>query len=266
MLTVLYHADADGFGAAWAIWKNLEAEARDDSVFIPVQYGEELPLIDARTQKLMIVDFSYSRWVCDELALKYVLVVIDHHESAQRELKGAEYAVFDMDQAGCVLTWKYMTDAPVPDLLLFVQDRDLWRWELPGSQEVNTYISAMPNDFVVWNSFDLETALIAGEMICAFRDRQVARVVKSAVVSLGEKGLQVVSVNCAENVGEVGEALLDEFPGADYASVWRVKLSSEKIINSLRSRKGGVNVAEIAELFGGGGHCNAAGYAVGFDE
>ena len=37
-------------------------------------------------------------------------------------------------------------------------------------------------------------------------------------------------------------------------------------VYSLRSREGGVDVSVIASLFGGGGHKNAAGFRIGFDE
>ena len=166
MLTVLYHADADGFGAAYAVWKNLEA--RDAAAFIAVQYNEPVPEIDERTTTLMVVDFSYSREVCDALNEKYALVVIDHHESAEAALAGAEYAFFDGSKSGAVLTWEYMTDAPVPELLAYVQDRDLWRYDLPMSREVNAYIQSLPREFDEWMSLMWLIRLLAAARSCGF--------------------------------------------------------------------------------------------------
>ncbi len=49
--TVLYHAEcADGFGAAWAIWKQYP-----DARFIPVKHGNPPPP-DLKDQRVVIVD------------------------------------------------------------------------------------------------------------------------------------------------------------------------------------------------------------------
>ncbi|MGH7257198.1 MAG: phosphoesterase, partial [Nitrospiraceae bacterium] len=60
---VLYHAEcADGFGAAWAIWKRFP-EVR----FLPVKHGEPRPK-DLRGERVVIVDFSYARPVLEGIA------------------------------------------------------------------------------------------------------------------------------------------------------------------------------------------------------
>ena len=46
----------------------------------------------------------------------------------------------------------------------------------------------------------------------------------------------------------------------DYAMIWRYDEKSKKYCVSLRSRKGGKDVQEIAKKYGGGGHINAAGF------
>lgn len=263
MLTVFYHADADGFGAAWAIWKNLEAEARDNAVFKSVQYGDAVPAIDERTTDLMIVDFSFSREVCDELAAKYKLVVIDHHETAQAALNGASYAIFDMSKSGAVLTWEYMTDEPMPTILQYVQDYDLWLFELTFSREVNAFIASLDHDFVRWNNFVLTDAVDCGMALLRVRTQQVKAALKQARKGMWcepDGLLNIVSVNWTTHVSEVGEALLDRYQDADFVVIWRV-LSSDETVYSLRSRDGGTNVAEVAAQFeGGGGHACAAGF------
>lgn len=263
MLTVFYHADADGFGAAWAVWKNLEAEARDNAVFKSVQYGDDAPEIDERTTDLMIVDFSFSRAVCDELAAKYKLVVIDHHETAQAALDGASYAIFDMDKSGAVLTWEYMTDEPVPTVLQYVQDYDLWRFELPYSRGINAYIDSLSRDFDCWNAFVLSVAVEIGMVLLRVRKKQIKAALKQARKGTwceSDGFLNIVSVNWTTNVSEVGEALLERYQDADFVVIWRV-LSSDETVYNLRSREGGTNVAEVAAQFeGGGGHACAAGF------
>ena len=127
---VLYHADADGFGAAYACWKMFYEKA----IYIPVQYGQPVPELPESVEDLFIVDFSYDRATCESLADKYRLIVLDHHKSAEKELAGLDYAKFDMNKSGAVLAWEFMyAFQPVPEILLYVLDRDLWRFELPFS-------------------------------------------------------------------------------------------------------------------------------------
>ena len=39
----------------------------------------------------------------------------------------------------------------MPLLLLYVQDRDLWRWELEHSREVNATLVLIAHDFAAWD-------------------------------------------------------------------------------------------------------------------
>ena len=69
--------------------------------------------------------------------------------------------MFDTTQSGCELTWKYLyaDHCPVPAILRYVGDRDLWKFELEMSEEVNLAIAAMKEDFAVWEMFDLQEAV-----------------------------------------------------------------------------------------------------------
>jgi len=47
-----------------------------------------------------------------------------------------------MQHSGAVLAWQYfMPNEPVPDLLRYVEDQDLWNWKLPHSDAVNAAIA-----------------------------------------------------------------------------------------------------------------------------
>src|SRR5215475_7394225 len=81
---VLYHADcADGFGAAWAIWRRFPA-AR----FVPVKHGNAPPS-GLQGQRVVIVDFSYDRETLETMASQtQALLVLDHHITAEKALAG----------------------------------------------------------------------------------------------------------------------------------------------------------------------------------
>lgn len=264
MITVLYHNDADGFGAAFAVWKMLQGkdEARL-AVYTPVQYGQPVPEISEETTWLVIVDFSYDLETLKGLADRFQTLVVDHHKTAEEAVlefgkyKGCSVS-FNLEKSGAMLTWELFHNRRCPEILQYVQDRDLWRFELPVSEEVNLYIEALPREFEAWDKFDLCDAKAAGTVLKAFRAAQINRVVKPS--KLREFcGHVVPVVNCAVNISEVGHALLQRHEAAPF-SVSYFDSADDKRVYSLRSR-GDFDVSDLAKEHGGGGHPQAAGFA-----
>ena len=72
---VLYHAEcSDGFGAAWAIWKQYP-----NAIFMPVKHGIPPPP-DLKDHRVVIVDFSYTRPILETMASETKeLLILDHH-------------------------------------------------------------------------------------------------------------------------------------------------------------------------------------------
>lgn len=66
-------------------------------------------------------------------------------------MKGLDFAHFDMTKSGAVLTWEYFHDKSVPKLLLHIQDRDIWKWSIPGSDEILTALDCYPQEFEIWD-------------------------------------------------------------------------------------------------------------------
>lgn len=99
----MYHGQcADGFGAAWAIWKQFPG-AR----FVPVEHGTPPPA-DLADQRVVIVDFSYARPTLEALAAETKeLLVLDHHITAEKALAGLPYAYFDQTKSGAVMAWEW---------------------------------------------------------------------------------------------------------------------------------------------------------------
>lgn len=152
---VIYHANCtDGFGAALAVLCHLNERGRLGSAeFIPMHYKDPVP--DVAGCDVYIVDFSFPRDVLLEMKEKATsIIVIDHHKTAKDELADLDFCIFDMSKSGCVLTWEYLfPHLEVPDLLLYLQDRDLWQWCLPDSREISAAIRSHPLDFALWESW-----------------------------------------------------------------------------------------------------------------
>jgi oligoribonuclease NrnB/cAMP/cGMP phosphodiesterase (DHH superfamily) len=258
---VLYHDDADGFGAAYACWQGLSAHMTE-VLFIPVQYGQPAPELPATIKSLFIVDFSYDRETCEALAERVEgnITILDHHKTAEAALDGLSFAVFDGSKSGAIMAWEwFFGNAPPPAILCYVQDRDLWQWKLPASREVNAYIATLPKDFEEWHMFSLDTALSAGAAIIAFQDKQISgaqRDVRMETIS----GHIVPVLNCTANVSEVGNELCKAYPDAPFSASYCDRADGKRSY-SLRSI-GNFDVSEIAKKYGGGGHRNAAGFTI----
>lgn len=249
---VIYHCDNDGFGAAYACWLNFGEEAE----YISAQYNQPLPEIPNGVEEIYIVDISYSREVCDSLASKYKLTILDHHKTAYEILKDTNYAVFDLEHSAAVLVFKYLfPHKEIPAILSYVEDYDLWKFQLNKSKEVNLYIDTLVQ-FEEWDEFELSKAIEGGTAIRKFRDRQVNESIKNSNI-IEFEGYKVVLLNATENVSTVGNELLKKYK-ADFSITYR-DVGSKRYY-SLRSI-GDFDVSVIAKKYGGGGHKNASGFA-----
>lgn len=253
---VLYHADCmDGFGAAWALRKRFS-----QAEYIPVKHGCPPPS-HLNDRHVLIVDFSYQRETIVRLAEQTAsLFILDHHVTAQSALEDLPYAYFDMSRSGAVLAWEWAHAEPVPWLLKYVQDKDLWHWELPHSREISAALSSYDFDFAVWDALRFETLQVEGAGIMRYENTLVSKMIEEArMVSLA--GYLVPSVHSAVLTSQIGERLSADHP---FGIIWHEKDGRRYF--SLRSKQGGVSVADIASQFGGGGHTHAAGFSVPLDE
>lgn len=259
--TILYHNDADGFAAAMAAWMRYGDTGAN---YIEVRYGKPVPVIPTGTKQLFILDFSYSREVCDALATRYELVVLDHHKTAQAALEDAPYAIFDMNKAGCELAWEHFFPAePLPDLLTYVADRDLWVWELPYSKEVNAWIATLPKRFSEWATVARgcigQQAVMCGQAVLA-NQAHLLEIMASGAKFIEIAGLPAVVVNSTQALhSELAEFLGQRFPGAAIVAIYNDQANGTRKW-SLRTTRDDVDVSDIARQYGGGGHRKAAGF------
>lgn len=268
---VLYHRDcADGFGAAYAAWTELDSEAE----YIPVQYGEPMPEIPDGSQ-VYVVDFSYSREEILALAARSMcVVVLDHHKTAQDALRGLDGAVeglrvvFDMGRSGAVLAWDHFHPGePTPLLLQYIQDRDLWLWRMTGSKEFSAALSLETKDFLRWDDLASDLCDVGKWQFREFIDRgeTVLEHQRRIVSNLCDRAdwadvadHRVPAVNSPVFQSEIGDELCRRHPEAPFAAIYFCP-DVETEVWSLRSR-GGFDVSDVAKLFGGGGHRAAAGF------
>ncbi|MGC3974992.1 MAG: DHHA1 domain-containing protein [Nitrospira sp.] len=249
---ILYHAEcADGFGAAWAIWRRYpEAEYR------PVKHGEPPPA-NLAGHHIVMVDFSYNRTTLEAMAKDAAgLVVLDHHITAEQALAGLPYAYFDLNKSGAVLGWEWAHDEPAPWLLRYIQDKDLWHWALPNSREISAALASYPFDFELWTRFEQRELEREGRAILRYENELVTKLA-SHVTLVEFEGATVPSVQSSVLTSQIGERLSAEHP---FCLIWHDRNGRRYF--SMRSREDGTDVGTIAASFGGGGHTHAAGFSV----
>lgn len=280
----IYHANcADGLGAAWAVWMRWP-----DLTFIPAAYGDAPPAVTGK--HVLMVDFSYKRPVIEQMsAAARSIVILDHHKTADAELAGINRVVggspesvariftrvgghlanvlveFHLDKSGSTIAWHFCHSAPLPSLLLYIEDRDLWLFRLPDSRAISAAISCHATDFQSlsalneewWNSWGFESLVRQGYAILKKQDKDIRDLLAVATRSMVISGFTVPVANVpfmwASDAGNILAV------GNRFSATYFDRADGQRSF-SLRSDSDGLDVSEIAANYGGGGHKHAAGF------
>lgn len=255
----------DGFTAAWACWLK-----HPDWEFYPGVHGEAPPDVTGRT--VYLLDFSYKRPVLVEMAKQAKFItIIDHHKTAEADLCDLEeheniQTVFDMNKSGARLTWEAFHDTEVPYFVRLVEDRDLWRFNLPDTRAFCNYVFSFPYDFDEYTGFQyvcentsfLREACRQGEAIERKQQKDIAELTSKLIHTLTVGGVEVPAANLPyQYASDAGHIMSKDAP---FAAIYFFDGKHYKF--SLRSSDTGADVSEVAKRYGGGGHKHAAGFQV----
>ncbi|MCK9634994.1 MAG: DHHA1 domain-containing protein [Methylobacter tundripaludum] len=264
---VIYHGDClDGLGAAWSAFCKLGHQVR----YIPARYGDDMPDFEPGAV-LYILDFSYSpQLLVDASAKAGRIILIDHHMTAMEQCNDFFNAQpvpenlsvnFDLSRSGCILTWQYFFhDLKPPQILLHIEDRDLWRFKLDGTREITSALyERTPITFAEIGALDLPELLAVGRIQVKQFANMVQRLVKSAhnVSVAGQVGLAVNAPSLFSS--DLGHVLAEK--SGTFGMTYQYDGKKQQWNFSLRSI-GDYDVGHLAQSFGGGGHRNAAGFAL----
>lgn len=264
----IYHGDCpDGFGAAWVVHKlypNYE--------YVSASYDGTVP--DVAGKHVFIVDYSYPPKVLIEMAkVAQSILMIDHHKSAidaydesHLSLPDNVHVVLDDSQCGAALTFdRFYPYEALPDFLRHLQDRDLWRFELPKTHEVVAALMSYPYDFETWDILAVTPIYVLIEegrhIMRDFREklhRHIDHAKSEAVIY----GYRVPIINAPHFMGSY---LCEELSvGKPFAAYYWDGRHTRNF--GLASSKDGMDVERIAKRFGGGGHKHAAGFKIPLTE
>lgn len=271
---ILYHGRncPDGFASALAAWLFYEGKAE----FLGLDHGDiktvaDLPALENRA--VYILDFSFSPEIMRDIEARAAkLVLLDHHKSALDKLSGfvcrCGVVHFDMSKSGSRLAWEFfLPEHAMPDLVRFVEDRDIWAWQYPESASFLAALDMEPFEFERWQqiaSFDavqLSNFMVRGQAMDEKFSKLASGIAENAqaVNFNGQSGLMVNAPGVFHSL--VGDLLCKK--SGTFALLWTA--DKQGVIKvGLRSQRG-FDCIPLAESMGGGGHAQACGFKMGVD-
>ncbi|MFH1188448.1 MAG: DHHA1 domain-containing protein [bacterium] len=261
-IVILYHKNClDGQTSAWVAWKFFKNKAD----YLPVEHQKSIPA-DLKNKSIYCIDFCYSEDIMQSLlAQNDSLIVIDHHITAEKKLTSLPNAIYDINHSGCVLAWKYFfPKESLPRIIRHVEDVDLWKFLLPYTKEISAVLDAKQFSFSQWDKLakDIEINslrkqhIIAGKTILLYQSHIIHKLINQAQLVTFEKH-KAYAVNSPVLSSEIGNALVQK--DFSIGIIWSIKKDLIRV--SLRSN-GTVDVAKLAQQYGGGGHVAAAGFSL----
>lgn len=242
--------------------------------------------------EVWVVDFSFPLPALIELSDKVSrVIVLDHHKTFREEAGRADdlrfemksdnlHIVYDNDKCGAKLVLDYVyshfeveENPTLNDIVSYVQDRDLWKWQLPNSEEINAALATFDPTvdelyqiYTICVSQGIECFLELGRALLVAQENRIEHSIANVrFVTFYGYEQKIPCVNSQNDVSETAAALLEKYPNAPFAAVYYQADGFEKW--SLRSRPGGdTDVSELAKARGGGGHRTAAGFTVPWDD
>lgn len=295
---VLYHENCwDGITAAWCARRKLKDTAvyipvnynrplpnvdwtKVNAVYIvDFSYSSE------------ILDELYA-------AVNGNLLVLDHHKTARKQLAGKPYAVFNQNLSGAGLAWlafnlgfvrlglerakhaKYGSayTKEMPKFVYYVQDYDLWAFKDKKTKAFRLGLDQFPRAISTIQKihdarvnepsrYSVESIIRLGTPLLNYKNAMIEEAAKNAFLmefpSACGLGYGVISSNpsLTSELGNVLALRAQKEGYAGYAAIFSVNkksIQNNNVLISLRS-VGDIDVSQMAENFGGGGHAEASG-------
>lgn len=293
-VTIYFHADClDGFGAAYAAWRRFGDAAR----YRPMHHGDPWQPEDVAGREVYILDYAFPKAQLFEMArIALSVCQLDHHASASDpwrkqlvEQAGTGLLVFedpalslmvafDLQKSGARMAWEhFQAGHPVPSAIAHIEDQDTWRFAIPRTRAFCRALRMRPFAFDTWHQVvadaepachDLYLAFCAeGEAVERFLAIELDRLATSSLLmpvglDTGSALVNGLAINAsAVFSSELGHRLAER--SGTFGLIWQ--LGGDGLVRVSLRAAGEVDVARIAERFGGGGHPNAAGFRMQLD-
>lgn len=268
-MKIYYHNDLDGeLSAFWILNTLPHKEAKTQVECIKCDYGRNLADLSKveKNEEVWMVDYSIKpERFLNLLKITHNITWIDHHISSIEAFKDFPHKIKGLrlvGKAACELTWNYLNKGKVPLFTKWIGDFDVQSKLYKESTEF--YYGCLTEDslpmstfwdhLVASNSF-VEKVLENGKIILRYRDTQNRRLQQYAGFEAKFEGRTCACLNhCAGNSANF------DLNFYDIGILFAYNGTSYNV--SLYTKRADIDVAKLAEKYGGGGHAAAAGFRV----
>jgi uncharacterized protein len=281
-----HHPCSDGMASCWAVNKYCDSvEMIGTKPQFYLDTGRVSLCKDANIICVDVIPSKESLQMLDGHCK--TLTILDHHKTNKEVIEELNWKnsqlikVFDMDRAGCQITWDYFFPLEErPWFIDYIADRDLWKWELPDSKDINTGMFEMKinsvdkfNELFLMKKNDIcpEIKRIGEEKI-KINTKIIEKCIRMSLychlhLPNGDKQLVILGNPPTDLRSEFGNQSLLGEPFYNYEKVkvsasWHLDFYSQEWWISLRSLTPNDDVSAIAKQFGGGGHPCASGFTI----
>lgn len=275
---IIHHNDLDGICAAAVVnrfYAGLVPAFRGDQpdlTFQETNYNRPADTSRMSTgDRVVIVDFSYPPEEMQKIenAIGYFLpdeiTWLDHHKTAAGY--GYEYSGLrdfaDKGLSGCELAWRYyFPNEMMPVAVRLIGDYDSWRLQIPDSKVfyegaktvLHDPLSPFWPELLDGRERIVEEIISRGRTAIEYRNTYAGMIRKSYGYETRLVQIRAYAMNLYGFGSQQFGPMFESYP-----IVIAYIHDGDKYIVSLYSR-GDIDVGEIAQALGGGGHRGAAGF------
>jgi len=288
---VIYHKNCfDGF-TGLILFMHTDKFVPGKIIIMPdMPSAKDVP-VGIENKSVLIIDVAYKPDILATISKKSkVMWYIDHHithydKIMKLDLKPNDKIIYDQHRCGASLVWKTFYKEKMPLCVRYIEDNDTGTWKLKHTLEfiagLEVHYTTEPSADNIEKWMELFDKKKVIELIRkgriydeykkylinsnakrysmeGFPSKKIYNEFPNKFQGIGQYRVAVYNGNGCPNVSLLGKKMVDTLD-CDFALLWTYNLDRKEYIISLRSRK--IDVSNIANIFGGGGHELAAAFS-----
>jgi oligoribonuclease NrnB/cAMP/cGMP phosphodiesterase (DHH superfamily) len=282
--TIVYHNPCnDGTTALWCAnyYKNIPEK-------VPCKAGT-IPTINVENKNILFVDIcpNFDYLIEISKTAKNV-IILDHHKTSMDTYEINKdkcptnlQIILDMEKSGCQITWDYFfQDIIRPWFVDYVADRDLWKWKLPNSKEINQilydnnmidpyYLENITN-LINYSQEQIDEIVKEGSILLKFQKKQLDIAISRSLeanITINEITYNIwLGTTTSADRSDLGNLLANKELSSgllpDFSATWIYEPKLNEWWISLRGHKSSPDLSIIARVLGGGGHKAASAFSI----